>query len=145
MTECLSIWGLVQNLYSQQNSCDSLYETVLSITHYSFTEYIPFYLKTFFLELPIYYFFLRHFKPASKIILLTAVINLATHPFIFLVLPNLFSKYSLTYLPYLLTAETFAPLVEAGLLIYFKVSWRTAMMASISANLVSWTIGLYWL
>ncbi|MCC6750572.1 MAG: hypothetical protein IT371_23120 [Deltaproteobacteria bacterium] len=68
---------------------------------------------TYLLELPVYALFLRRFLSASRLVGFTLLINLVTHPFIFLALP----KWMQNPVHYSLLAELVAVSVE-GVLLY---------------------------
>ena len=145
MIECLTPWYLIFNAFAAHN-CGDIYSSLPPSDFVSFSEYYPYFLKTFILELPIYYVLLRRLKSGLKVLEINLLVNLATHPFIFLLLPVLLSKTEATYLDYLLTAEVFAPAVEALLLAKaYKIPPWLSVLAAVAANLFSWSIGVYWL
>ena len=112
---------------------------------FSFLEYLPFFLKTFVLELPIYFLFLRTLKNVPVILKMNTVLNLATHPVVFFIIPLILTQLNATYLHYLVVAEIFAPLVEALVLFkVYKISLGRAVLAALCANLFSWSVGIYW-
>lgn len=81
-------------------------------------------------------------KSTTRIITATVLLNLATHPFIYLVLPPLAERWDWHYGRYLATAEIFAPAVEAALLILvWRVRPLAAVPGAIIANIASWWIG----
>jgi len=142
--DCLTPWAVVINQFAQ-HSCGDIYASPLANDSFSFFEYLPFFLKTMLLEFPIYYFFLRKAYRLDKILLINFLINLATHQIIFLAMPSVFIKLDFNYYQYLMIAEIFAPTVEALLLRFaYKLNWKTAILASVLANLFSWTVGIYW-
>ncbi len=143
--QCVTPWGLLIHLFSA-NACESVYQAGLPNDPMSLVEYLPYFLKTCVLELPFYYFFLTRTQSFSRIVIINFILNLLTHPIVFLVMPILFEHLGLNYLQYLLLAETFAPLTEAIVLHYvFKVEAPTAIRAALVANLLSWGIGVFWI
>ncbi|MBC7464537.1 MAG: hypothetical protein H7256_00970 [Bdellovibrio sp.] len=140
--QCLTPWALVINQFAE-HSCGEIYTSGLPTDTLTLTQYLPFFLKTYAFELPFYYFFLRKIFSTTKILRINLVINLATHPFIFIMLPLILVRFEFNYFQYLVVAEIFAPLVEALILNQlFKVRWQTAVVASLVANLISWTVGV---
>ena len=108
-------------------------------------QYLPYFIKTCILELPIYFIFLRSSRSFFRIVVITFIVNLATHPIVFMLMPILLTKLNLNYLQYLCIAETFAPLIEALILaFYYQFSSRVSFWAALVANLFSWTVGIYW-
>ena len=146
MTYCLTPWFLVYNLFAD-NACSEIYNSGLPTDPISFTEYLPYFLKTFILELPIYAILLKSQQSFAKTLTANTLINLATHPFIFILLPILLVKSdSINYLNYLTIAEVFAPSVEALILFkIFKLPLKNAVISAFLANLFSWSVGVYWL
>lgn len=141
--QCLTPWSVVINQFSS-GDCTPLYAAYLPNDSITVAAYLFVFLKTYLLELGFYFFFLRPLFSFKKVLCINLVINLATHPIIFLVMPYFFSKYDLNYLQYLIIAETFAPTIEALILIfYFKVNWKTAAAAAVLANIFSWSAGVY--
>lgn len=146
MIECLTPWGLILNLFFNQSAqCSEIYFSTPPNDSISFIEYAPYFLKTILLEFPLYYLFLKNIRSLKEILLMGLILNLATHPIIFLVMPPLLNTLQFSYLNYLIIAETFAPVVEALILsLFYKLSWRRSLLAALTANIVSWTIGVYW-
>ena len=118
MLECITPWNLIWNFFNA-HQCNEIYELTTLTEPFSFLEYLPFFLKTFVLELPIYFLFLRTLKNVPVILKMNTVLNLATHPVVFFIIPLILTQLNATYLHYLVVAEIFAPLVEA--LVLFKV------------------------
>ena len=72
------------------------------------------------------------------------ILNLATHPIVFWVIPFVFNYFSLNALSYIVTAEMFALIIEMFILKFaFKVSWSRSFVASLCANLFSWSMGVW--
>ena len=134
---CVTPWSLLINFFSN-HGCEAIYQAGLPVDPLSLAEYLPYFLKTFILELPIYFIFLTRMHSFFRIVMINLVLNLLTHPLIFLGMPVMFEKFGFTYLQYLLIAEIFAPLAEGIFLNYaFKVEGRTAFRAAVMANLFS--------
>ncbi len=94
----------------------------------------------------IYYLFLRTIKKIPKILEINLVVNLATHPIIFFIVPMIIMQFKATYLHYVIVAKIFAPVVEAVILFYFyKITFRKAALSAVCANLFSWAVGIYWI
>jgi hypothetical protein len=73
----------------------------------------------------------------------SAILNLATHPFIYLVIPILMAHFQSTYLTYLTVSEVFAPAIEALLLWHlWSIPAGKSIFFSLVANLFSWGAGL---
>ena len=146
MTECLTPWFLVYNLFAD-NACAEIYTSGLPTDPISLAEYLPYFLKTFILELPIYAIILKSQQSFVKTLTANTLLNLVTHPFIFILLPMLLVKSdSINYLNYLTIAEIFAPTVEALILFkVFKLPLKKAIVSAVLANLFSWSVGVYWL
>jgi hypothetical protein len=145
LQDCLTPWSVLANLASGHHACVELYQSSIPTDASSFTEYLRVYLMTFILEWPWYFLFLRFYQSGLRILITNFVLNIATHPIVYLVLPQIFSRFDQTYIRYLIIAEIFAPTVEALILRYtFKIPWKTAIVSSLFANLFSWTVGVYW-
>ena len=143
--ECLAPWSVIINQFVT-HSCAEIYTSPLPTEFINLAEYLPFFFKTCLLEFPIYYLVLHQFKKWHQLLLISILLNLATHPFIFLGLPVIFAQFNRNYFQYLITAEIFAPVIEMLLLFYlFKIKWRSAFFSALLANIVSWTIGIYWI
>lgn len=143
--ECLAPWSVIINQFTA-HSCTEIYTSGLPTESTNLIEYLPFFLKTCVLEFPIYYLILYQIKKWNQLLFISVLLNLATHPFIFLGLPVIFAQFNGNYFQYLITAEVFAPIVEMLMLFYlFKIKWRLAFFSALLANLVSWTIGIYWI
>lgn len=145
MVECLTPLGLLNNLQQLQPQCLEIYNTAVASDAAGFTEYIPVFLLTCLLEFPVYFLFLWKESSITRAVLVIFLLNLATHPIVYLGMPFVFEKWDLNYLQYLLIAEVFAPFIEALLLKkVFHTTWKTAIWAALLANLFSWTLGVYW-
>lgn len=145
LQECLTPWALVINQVANHPDCSQIYASGIPDDSISFLQYLLVFFKTYTFELPLYYVFLRKSWNMPKILLVNLVINLATHPIIYLLMPIIFLRFDMNYLQYLVIAEIFAPAVEAILLSrVFKISWKTAVAAALVANLFSWTAGVIW-
>ena len=144
MLDCITPWNLIWNFFNA-HQCNEIYELTTLTEPFSFLEYLPFFLKTFVLELPIYFLFLRTLKNVPVILKVNTVLNLATHPVVFFTIPLILTQLNATYLHYLVVAEIFAPLVEALVLFkVYKISLGRAVLAALCANLFSWSVGIYW-
>lgn len=145
MIDCITPWYLVWNLFNP-HQCGEIYALTSLTEPFSLVEYLPYFLKTFALELPVYFIFLRTLKRIPEILKINTVLNLATHPIVFYLIPVILMQLNANYLNYLVVAEIFAPLVEA-LILYriFKVRVSRAFAASICANLFSWSVGVFWI
>ncbi len=145
MVECLTPVSLILNAYQANPGCTEIYQSAVTTDAGGLAEYLPVFLMTCLLEFPIYFLFLFRQSSFIRLVLIGFLLNLATHPIVYLGMPILFSKWELNYLQYLLIAEFFAPFVEAILLRkVFHTSWRMAIWAATVANLFSWTVGVYW-
>lgn len=145
MVECLTPVSLISNAFHADPQCVELYQTAMATDAGGFAEYLPVFLLTCGLEFPIYFFFTYRESSVRRVILISILLNLITHPIVYLGMPILFEKWNFNYLQYLVIAEIFAPLVEAICLRkIFHTSWKTSVWAAIMANLFSWTIGVYW-
>jgi hypothetical protein len=144
MIDCLTPWNLIWNFFNA-HQCGDIYTITSLAEPVTFVEYLPYFFKTFILELPVYLLFLRHQKKLSEILQINFILNFATHPVVFFLIPLIIMQYNATYLHYLVIAEVFAPLVEAIILAYFyRISCKRAFLAAIAANLFSWSLGIYW-
>lgn len=145
MIDCITPWNLIWNLFNP-HQCSEIYELTTLTEPFSIFEYLPYFLKTFALELPIYYLFLRNLKNIPTILKINSIVNLATHPIVFYIIPLILMQLNSTYLHYLITAEIFAPLTEALILYrFYRLSPGRALIAAICANLFSWSLGVYWI
>ena len=101
--------------------------------------YAQVFLQTNLLELPIYFLFYRRTLSFKKVLLLTFLLNSITNPLVFFGFANL----GLTLLIAVLSAECFAISVEAlfPYLCLEKNTARVSILASLTANLVSWQLG----
>lgn len=140
--DCITPWNLAINLL-HEHRCQFIYDSPVTNDPFALLDYLPYFLKTFLLELPIYLLLLRGLKSLRQILLINLVVNLATHPIVFFGIPLLLING--TYLQYLIIAEIFAPAVEAWLLFQiFKIRPGRAILAALLANLFSWGVGVYW-
>jgi hypothetical protein len=145
MLQCLTPWNLLWNLF-HAHQCVDIYSSTDLNGAYGFFDYVPFFFKTYALELPIYYLFLRKTRDFLQILNADLVLNLATHPIVFFIIPMVLAVFQATYMQYLFIAEIFAPVTEALILYYFfKLSLRRAFAAAILANLFSWSVGIFWI
>lgn len=146
MVECLTPWYLVYNLFAE-NACAEIYNSGLPSDPIAFAEYLPYFLKTFILELPIYALILKSQQKFAKTCVANTLLNLATHPIIFILFPMILPRLGeFNYLNYLVAAEIFAPLVESILLAkVFKLKIGWAVVSAVAANLFSWSVGVYWI
>lgn len=146
MIECLTPWYLILNFFAE-NNCAEIYNSGLPTDPITLSEYLPYFLKTFILEFPIYALILKSQQDLAKTLAANTILNVATHPFIFILLPLLLNRIeNINYLHYLVVAEIFAPTVEILLLkLIFKIKPAHALIAGLAANLFSWSVGVYWL
>lgn len=139
----LSVLAYLLNKQSTINSCSEIFTTPMIYNGELLKQYWYYFVLTLLLEAPFFYFLLNSLRPILRLSVIFFV-NLATHPFIFLILPQIMMKFNKSYLFYLIVAETFAPIVEALLLIkVWKISPKKAFAISLIANLCSWMIGSY--
>ena len=146
MVECLTPWYLIYNLFAN-NACSEIYSSGLPSETMTLKDYLPYFLKTFILELPIYALILKSQQNFTKNLAATSLLNLATHPIIFILFPMVLPKLGdFNYLNYLVAAEIFATVVEALLLIkVFKLKIGWAVVSAAAANLFSWSLGVFWI
>lgn len=145
MTDCLTPWNFLLYLFGFNNQCADIFLITGLTSHYTTAEYVPYFIKTFLLELPIYFLLLKTQQSKIQILKTVFILNIATHPLIFLAFPLALDLFNGNYLTYLLCAEIFAPTVEILLLkFYFKIDFKKAFAFSLFANLFSWSIGVYW-
>lgn len=104
--------------------------------------YLFIFFQSNLLEWPIYLLRLKqqpafHFASWAKTAGFVTVLNSVTHPLVFFGFMNL----PLPYLANIILAETFAIGTEAFLLRRFaKLTWLSALITSLMANLLSWQI-----
>lgn len=145
MIDCITPWNLLWNFFNA-HQCSEIYELSTLNEPFTFIEYLPFFLKTFVLELPIYFLFFRTLKNIPALLKMNSVLNLATHPAVFFVIPIILTELNATYLHYLLVAEIFAPVIEALILHkFYKLGLGRSFAAAVCANLFSWSLGIYWI
>lgn len=145
MTDCITPWMLVLNFF-QSHTCGELYFAGLPADSFTFVEYLPYFLKTYILEFPLYYLLLKNIKNFKQLLAINLILNIATHPMVFFGFPYLLAFFDADYRTYLVVAEIFAPLTEALVLILvYKISWARAFTVATIANLISWGIGVYWI
>lgn len=102
------------------------------IWHYLYT-----FAQTNFLELPFYYLVLRRRVDFRTCLLVVTFGNLLTHPLVFFG----FLGSSRSYFASTLSAEVFAPVVEAIVIaLATRASWKQAFGASLLSNFISWQI-----
>lgn len=143
MKLCLMPWSIFAH-YFYDLPCDIYYLAPAFDGNISLQEYLPYFLKTVALELPIYLLILLKLKNWKQIFQINLLLNIATHPAVFFVISFICSNLNYSYLTYLITAETFAPVTEFLILIYFfKIPAKGAWVAAIAANLFSWSIGVW--
>ncbi len=110
-------------------------------------DYFIYFLKTCAYESPFYYLCFRGL-PFPRILALIVLLNLATHPIVFFVIPLLFSRYFAAAL----FSEAFAPTIEVALAYLVlrrampgetraKVAARASWL--LIANLFSWEAGMF--
>lgn len=98
------------------------------------------FLLTLAIECPIVVALLRRADRPARLFALAFFANLATHPLVWFVFPEL----HLPYLAWLALAEVFAFLAEAAFfrLTVPRAGWRTALLAALAANASSFVAGL---
>ena len=105
-------------------------------------QYLFYFGMTLLLETPIYWFASRqtYFARIAQILIL----NLATHPLVIYGFPFFMSLLDRPHWETVFLSEMFAWILEALLLTrFFGYSTGRAVKISMSANLVSWWVGLY--
>ena len=117
MSSCLMPWSILINFF-RMHQCSAYYLAPAFDGHITFAQYLPYFIKTFFIELPVYYIFLKEFKKIKDLLFINLILNLATHPIVFFVISAICFKYDISYLYYLLSAEIYAPLIEILILKY---------------------------
>ncbi len=129
-------------IYWLGGRCPEVFDVYGFSWNFSSNIYIYFLALTLLFETPIYYFLLKREFPALKILRISLVVNLLTHPLVFLVFPQIADHYGITYGWYVLYAESFAFIVEClALCIVFKTPVFKSIQSSLAANLFSWLIG----
>lgn len=109
----------------------------------SVLEYAKILAATLALEFPLYWLFFRSMG-WKKVVALTFVVNLASHPLVTFAWPLLIQKMGWSFGHFILAAELFAPIVETLIIRYgWKISWKRSILAAFVANLLSWTMGSY--
>lgn len=145
---CVSPGGLIFYLFNTMGTnshCTEIYLSMVQATDLSFWGYLPFLLGTILFEAPIYYFGLTELSRKQRLLAIL-ILNLATHPIIFFVFPLVLERYQATYSVYLTSAEIFAPVVETLILWKgFHVNVKRAFWISITANLISWWLGVFFI
>lgn len=144
--ECLTPLNIVVHyIHAVNPNCTEIYNSPLPVVSFDLKEYIKVFSMTYLLELPIYWIFLKGYFNINRLFLVNFILNIATHPIVYLAMPVYFLKWNLNYIQYLGIAEVFAPAIEALLLKnLFLMRTRHAIWAAVIANLFSWTIGIYW-
>lgn len=105
--------------------------------------YVTLFALTCLLETPIYFYLLKQLR-LKRLLIAVLILNFATHPIVIWILRDYFSDLGFTTRTYLLSAETIAIVTEALLLfLIFKIPYKRAWFAAITANLFSWWFGLY--
>lgn len=132
MTEsCFYPWVIVKPL---SILCSTVLDQPMALTDISFKFYLLLFAVTNLLEFPFYKFNLKR----------TLILNLATHPFVIWGLPYVAKSLDWTILEYLFVAEALAFIVEAFILrLTFKYSWVSAFAVAVTANLFSWSVGVW--
>ncbi len=99
--------------------------------------YLYIFLQSNILEIPIYWLCFRKKLSFKSTAISVTAINSLTHPIVFFV----FMNFHQSYLQNILLAEAFAISTEA---LFFsrvlKLSWPSAIFASVLANLISWQL-----
>jgi hypothetical protein len=114
-------------------------------TQTSLWIYLCIFAATCVMEFPFYFLVGKtQGKNLRQLLLQTIGLNLATHPFIFWVLPWIGERLEWKFLTTASLSEFFAFAVETALLRFVaKYSWGIAILASGTANVFSWWFGLY--
>jgi hypothetical protein len=99
---------------------------------------------TCLLEAPAYLAFgLWAKQKVPRLLIQIVILNLATHPIVFWLVPWLFEKAHQTTGVYLLLGELFAFGVEALILRkWARYPWSLSIVTSVAANLTSWWVGV---
>lgn len=141
---CHIPWNMIYNWvigFPKSHECTALLGQPMWGPDVTVLLYAKYFFATVAFEFPIYFLLLRnmsHIKKLASIVL----VNIATHPFIFLVLPKLMVNTQMSYSAYALIAETFAPLTEGLILsVWLRQGFVRGLAIAIAANLFSWTVG----
>lgn len=127
--------------YSKSHVCYAILTQPMWIPEVTIGEYTKYFLATVALEFPVYFLLLRDVSRAKKL-LVTVLVNVVTHPFVFLVLPKIIVNGQRSYSEYALIAETFAPFAEGLILtLWLRQGGLRGLAIAVAANLFSWTIG----
>ncbi len=115
------------------------------VTNVSASFYLLVFFTTCLLEAFVYFPAGLQQKIAIKTILAQIfILNLATHPFIFLLVPEIAAKWHVSTQYALLFSEAFAPTVEMLLLILlYRYRIIYALVIAVCANLLSWWLGIH--
>ena len=123
--------------------CWSTLNMEMSLPDLTLGSYLLLFSLTLLLEFGIYWAILRRQRKLADIAVSSVCLNIATHPAVTFLFPVLAVRQQATTAVYITQAEIFAPLVEALLLYFvFSLPARTSLLASLTANLVSWGVGL---
>lgn len=151
--ECYSPLGVFRELLltsSLKSPCSIALSTPLTeLSDVSLTQYLSILMLTIALEG--YFFFLAfslNKTPLKKLLLQgtssVVLCNGISHPFVYFIFPAIGVTSSLSYLQVLISAEIFAPLIEALVLMkIWKIPGRIVWPCLITANLISWWVGIY--
>jgi hypothetical protein len=110
-------------------------------------DYAIVFLKTCLCEFPLYWLCFRGFR-FSSVLAICCAANLATHPFVFFLIPKLFDRY----VSAALFSEAFAPSVEMIIAYFVLVRSKTCRTRTeaarrslwiLAANLYSWELGMF--
>lgn len=127
--------------YWTQHSCAQIFETT-AFTFPRLSEYFFLFFMTYLFETPVYWLLLRKQFSFKKILRISLILNLATHPAVIYGIPRIVTFFGGHEGHCTLIAEAFAPLVEATLLtLIWQVRPMRAVLSSVSANLFSWLFG----
>jgi len=142
---CYTPYSIIQFFIKPDSldlECRMLLEAPTWLPNVGVLEYFVLFALTCGLEAP-FYMSIRSLNWSKRFRALIAL-NLATHPAVTFIWPHIMYGLDQNAGAYILAAETFAPVVEALLLIFvFKVGAPAAFLFAILANLVSWGFGLY--
>ncbi len=128
--------------YWFNGSCPQAFDTYGFSWNFSLDVYATFLVLTLLFETPVYYYFIKKKFSLLKILRISLVLNLLTHPIIFLLFPQIADQRGITYGWYVLAAEIFAFVIEwVALNKIFKFPFLQSMKVALAANIFSWLVG----
>ncbi len=147
-SHCFSPVSLWQSFYDHSSLtllCQVILEAPAHKQSVAGQAYLLLFVATWLLEAPVYGILLRNtIDGPSKLLQLTFILNLATHPLVTWGMPFVFNLLGGSNRLYLLTSELLAPLVEALLLHFvFNLNWTPSLWIAAITNLFSWWTGVY--